>query len=55
MKTFRSELIVNGQLIDYIEFESDSKIAAFKYAVSRFEKAYPMFTKKAKFVIEELS
>jgi hypothetical protein len=54
MLTYRAELICNGVYIDYIEFEADSEAAAFKYAVSRFERAYPFHTKKGKFVITEL-
>lgn len=54
MKTFRAELQVGDTIIDYFEFETDTKEMAFKHAVSRFEKAYPLYTKKAKFIIIEL-
>lgn len=53
IKTFKAELIVKGEMVDYMEFESDTKEMAFQYAVSRFEKAYPFHTKKAEFKITE--
>lgn len=56
MKTFKAILSVKHEDIDYIIFDSESKETATKYAVSRFEKAYPLHTIKEEyfiFVMEE--
>jgi hypothetical protein len=54
VKMFRVELVVNGKQIDYMDIEADSTALAFQKAVSRFEKAYPYHTKKAKFNLIKL-